>query len=541
MDNSQPSHRFLVVPSESAGSWRAAKFAAAGAVFGLAWMLGNTTALHADVKLPGLFSDNMVLQQGMAVPVWGWADNGEVVTVQFRGEKVSATAKDGKWQVKLHKMQAGGPDALTVSGRNEIQLQNVLVGEVWVCSGQSNMEWPLSRSFESEKAVASSGNQSIRLFSVPKLKANEPTNNVHASWLACGPETVPNFSAVAYFFGRDLQKALGVPIGLIHTSWGGSPAEVWMTEQVLAGNADYKTTILDAYPKALNEYQAALKKFEQESADLAKDGKKQTRNKPTPPYWKPAELYNGMIAPLIPYAIKGAIWYQGESNAGRAHQYRTLFADMIRNWRHDWNQGNFTFLEVQLAPWDKSKKRAVTEITAAPGDSDWAELREAQLIATKVLPKVGMAVITDVGDKDDIHPTKKEPVGARLALAARGIAYGEKIVYSGPAYRSMQVDGNKIVLSFDSVGEGLTSTGGELTGFSIAGKDQKFVWAKGEIQGDKVVVSSPEVAQPVAVRYGWADFPVVNLANKNGLPASPFRTDAFPMVTEPKKQLTMTK
>jgi sialate O-acetylesterase len=503
--------------------------------FGLLTVACLPIRLQAEVRLAGVFGDNMVLQQGVAVPIWGWADNGEVITVQFRDQKLTTAAKDGKWQVKLRKLQTGGPDTLTVSGKNEIHLQDVLVGEVWICSGQSNMEFPLKASYESAQDIAASGNPSIRLFTVPKLKANDPTNNVNARWELCGPSTSPNFSAVAYYFGRDLQKALGVPIGLIHTSWGGSPAEVWMREQILASNPDYNRTIVEAYPKAMNSYQEALAQYDKEAADLAKEGKKPTRNKPTPPYWKPSELYNGMIAPLIPYAIRGAIWYQGESNAGRAHQYRDLFADMIRNWRQDWGQGDFTFLEVQLAPWDKARKRSLDQITAAPGDSDWAELREAQSLTTKRLPKVGMAVITDVGDKDDIHPTKKEPVGARLALAARGIAYGEHIVYSGPTYKSIKIEDNKAVLNFDSAGAGLEARGGPLQGFSIAGADQKFVWADASIEGDRVIVSSSKVPSPVAVRYGWADFPVVNLWNKDGLPASPFRTDDFPMVTAPKK------
>lgn len=526
-----PERRIAPLRRHPAATW--------GPLLGIALLLAGLSALRAEVRLPGVFSDNMVLQRDAQVPVWGWADDGEKVTVEFRSQKVATTAKNGKWQVSLRRLRAGGPDTLTVSGKNKIALQNVLVGEVWVCSGQSNMEWPLSRSYESEKAIASSGNPVIRLFTVPKLKAAQPTNDVHASWKLCGPESVPGFSAVGYYFGRDLQQALGVPIGLIHTSWGGSPAEVWMSQEVLAANPEYKERILDPYPVALKAYETALAKYNQEAEQLAKEGKKPAGNKPNPPYWRPAELYNGMIAPLIPYAIKGAIWYQGESNAGQAHQYRTLFADMIRNWRRDWKSGNFTFLAVQLAPWDKNKKRSIDQITAAPGSSDWAELREAQLLATKTVPKTGMAVITDVGDKDDIHPTKKEPVGARLALAARGIAYGEKIVFSGPLYRSMKVEGDKVTLQFSNVGQGLEARGGPLTGFAIAGADQKFVWANAEIQGDKVVVSSPSVAQPVAVRYGWADYPVVNLWNKNGLPASPFRTDNFPMITQPKKQVTM--
>ena len=250
--------------------------------------------------------------------------------------------------------------------------------------------------------------------------------------------------------------------------------------------------------------------------------------------WVPSELYNGMIHPLLPYAIAGAIWYQGESNAGRAYEYARLFPTMIRNWRGDWGQGDFPFLAVQLAPWDRNKKRSLAEITAAPGESDWAELREAQLLSTKVLPNVGMAVITDVGDKDDIHPVKKRVVGERLARAARHIAYRERLVYSGPLFRSMSVSRGEARLKFDQVGSGLDARGAELKGFQICGTNREWVWAKARIEGRRVVVSHPDVPEPVAVRYGWADFPVVNLFNREGLPASPFRTDNFPMITAPK-------
>ncbi len=486
-----------------------------------------TAALHADVKLPGIFSDNMVLQQSAPVPVWGWAEEGESVTVEFRGDRVRTTAKGGKWTVKLSELKAGGPDTLTVSGKNRIELKNVLVGEVWICSGQSNMEWPFSRSYEPATDIAGSANPMIRLYTVPKLKADQPVDDIKARWVECNPQTTPNFSAVAYYFGRDLQKALGVPVGLIHTSWGGSPAEVWMSQRALESDRDYKKSILDGYAESMNRYQAALTQFEAEQAELKKQGKTSDKKPPGKPGWKPTELYNGMIAPLIPFAIKGAIWYQGESNAGRAHQYRSLYPDMIRNWRHDWKQGNLTFLAVQLAPFQKIKDQ--------PGDSSWAELREAQLYATKSLPKVGMAVITDVGEENDIHPKKKAPVGARLALAARGIAYGQKIEYSGPSYRLLVVKGNAATLQFDHVGAGLEARGGDLTGFTIAGQDQKFVRAKAEIIGDTIVVTSPEVPNPLAVRFGWADYPVVNLWNRDGLPASPFRTDRFPMITQPKK------
>jgi sialate O-acetylesterase len=514
---------------------------------------------HAEVKLHGLFTDHMVLQRDATAPVWGWADDGEPVTVEFRGKKVSTTAKGGAWMVKLGKLKAGGPDELKVTGKNTITLKNVLVGEVWIASGQSNMEWPLRASFHAQEDILPANNPNLRLYTVPKLKANEPVKNVDSAWKETAPGSVSNFSAVAYYFGLKLQKDLGVPVGMIHTSWGGSPAEVWIREPVLAANADYKRDILDAYPAQQKKFEEAVAQFEKEQAEAKSEGKAFTKRRPSPG-WKPCELYNGMIAPLIPYAIKGAIWYQGESNAGRAHEYRTLFPDMITNWRKDWGQGDFPFLEVQLAPF--------LAIKDEPGESTWAELREAQLLATKVLPKVGMAVITDVGDPKDIHPIWKKPVGERLELAARAIAYRERINYSGPVYRSMKVKEDKAVLSFDHVGEGLggmqihldkvpgaENAGGitvkhnsekgwnnfPLAGFAIAGEDRKFVWAKAEVEGNKVVVSSPQVPKPVAVRYGWADCPVVNFVCSPGfqqpvLPASPFRTDDWPMITAPKKE-----
>jgi sialate O-acetylesterase len=376
------------------------------------------------------------------------------------------------------------------------------------------MEWPLGKSYESGPDVAACASLNLRLFLVAKAKANAPLDDVKAQWKECNPQSVPGFSAVAYYFGRELQKALKVPVGLIGTYWGGSPAEVWMSQSTLESNPDYKRDILDSYAEALRK------------AETSGDKKQQ-------PGWKPTELYNGMIAPLIPYGIKGAIWYQGESNAGRAQQYRTLFADMIRNWRHDWGQGDFTFLAVQLAPWDPN--RTSEAIAEKPAESGWAELREAQLMATKTLPKVGLAVITDVGDKNDIHPTQKKPVGERLALAARATAYGERIEYSGPIYKNMQVKDNQAILSFEHTDGGLEAGGGELKGFAICGPDKKFVWADAQVRDNKVVVSSLRVTQPVAVRYGWADFPIVNLWNKAGLPASPFRTDDFPMVTAAKR------
>lgn len=481
---------------------------------------------RAELQLPALFSDHMVLQQGVPVPVWGWADDGEEVTVKFRGQTVKAKTHNLKWSVNLRSLTAGGPDALTISTKTKtVTLENVMVGEVWVCSGQSNMEWPMSASHEPQADIASATNSMIRLFYVPKKKADAPTVKINTSWKVCSPDDVKSFSAVGYYFGRDLQPARKVAVGLIGTYWGGSPAEVWMSREALEINPRYQTEILDVYPAAEKKHREAQANWEREKAEAEKNGQEFKKNAPWPP-WKPTELYNGMIAPLLPYPIKGAIWYQGESNAGRAEQYRSLFADMIRNWRRDWGS-DLTFFSVQLAPFMAIKDQ--------PADSAWAELREAQWLSTQTLPGVGMAVITDVGDPKDIHPRKKQPVGARLALAARGIAYGERIEFSGPIYRASEVKDGKMILHFNHVGKGLEAREGELKGFAICGEDHKFVWAKAEIVRDTVVVSSSEVAQPVAVRYGWADMPVVNLWNKDGLPASPFRTDDFPLTTAAKK------
>jgi sialate O-acetylesterase len=496
-------------------------------------LIASASIGRADIKLPAVFSDSMVLQRDKPIAVWGWAGDGEKVSVSLNGQAATAQAENGKWIAYLPKMAAGGPHKLEARGNNSITVENILIGDVWICSGQSNMEWPMTRSFEPQKDIASAENDQIRLFTVPKLKSLKPVEDVKGQWVKCNSNTVRSFSAVGYYFGRDLQKSIGVPVGLIHTSWGGSPAEVWIRENVLGENSLFKAEILDPFPAHEKRYEEQLAKWEEEKATLEKEGKKIARNRPNLG-WRPSELYNGMIAPLVPLSIRGAIWYQGEANAGRAHQYQSLFATMINNWRLDFGQGDFPFLLVQLAPWDHGKKRELSEIAKEPVESSWAELREAQALASKVLPNVGMAVITDVGDKDDIHPAKKEPVGARLALAARAIAHGEKITSSGPIYRSLTIDGDKAIIAFDHVDRGLEAKDGELKGFAIAGADRKFVWANAEIKGDTVVVSSPQIAHPVAVRYGWADYPVVNLFNKEGLPASPFRTDSFPMITGPK-------
>ena len=504
------------------------------ALFAALALIATAASLRADVKLPVIFSDHMVLQQGISVPVWGWADEGELVVVQYRDQVVQTRAKNGKWQVKLAMMKANAtPANLLVIGNNRVELQNVVVGEVWIASGQSNMQWALRQSANWQAAAAASANPNLRLFYVPRVKSPAPVadiqgqyNNAKPVWTVASPETTPDFSAVAYFFGRDLQAARGVPVGIIHTSWGGSPAEVWMSERVLAGNPGYKKDILDSYQVAMKNFEAAKSRFPEQLSKAKQAGAKTLPQAPREP-WRPTELYNSMIHPLLPFAIKGAIWYQGESNAGRAWQYRTLFADMIQNWRQDWAQGSFTFLTVQLAPF--------TKILPEPADSNWAELREAQIVASKNVGNAGTVVITDVGDEADIHPTKKEPVGARLALVARKLTYGENIVASGPSFKSASFSGGKAVVTFGDAGKGLEARGGDLKGFAIAGADGKFVWASAKIVGqDKIELTNSAVKQPTAVRFGWANYPVVNLWNKDGLPAHPFRTDSFPLTTLPK-------
>ena len=505
----------LVFTQHSAPSTQ--HFHSLGALTATVLIVALATAARADVRLPALISENMVLQREKPAHIWGWADPGEDVRVVCQDQAATARANDrGEWSVDLKPLKAGGPYAFQVIGQSgAVSFDNVLVGEVWIASGQSNMEWPLSQTHEAESHIQAAHRPNIRLFKTPHLKADAPVKDVEARWQVCSPESVRDFSAIAYFLGRDLHKALDVPIGLIQTSWGGSPAEVWTAEPILAGDPELKP-ILDAWPETERKYQEALEEYEAK-AEEAKPSGAQPPRRPGQP-WKPAELYNGMIAPLTPGSIRGAIWYQGESNAGRARQYQTLFAAMIRNWREAWGQSDFPFLLVQLAPFMK--------IQPEPGESAWAELREAQFLATQQLPHVAMAVITDVGDQADIHPRKKEPVGQRLARAALAIAYGKDVVYAGPTFDRMEIEGNAGLVHFTNVGGGLEAREGELTGFAIAGEDGKWRWAKAEIvDRDTIRLTAKGIEKPAAVRFGWADYPVVNLWNKDGLPAVPFRTD----------------
>ena len=485
--------------------------------------------LPADVTPNPHFSDNGVLQQGMKLPVWGTAANGEKVTVDFAGQKVSTIATNGSWMVFLQPLQANtNSQIMTLSGSNTVTLTNLLIGEVWICSGQSNMERQLGprngqkliANYEVE--AASANYPQIRHFQVKQTTATNPLTTVSGSWAACSPSTVTNFTAVGYFFGRDLHNTMGVPVGLIHTSLGGTPAETWTRLEALESNPALApilqrfTNDVASYATRLAQYQAdepRLKTDYTNACALAVAQAKPTPRPPSPPRnprnSRPSMLFNGMLHPVIPYAMRGVIWYQGEANVGRAKEYQDLFPAMIADWRALWGEGNFPFLYVQIAPFKNMGP----------------EIREAQFLTLSKTTNTAMAVITDHGDADDIHPIEKQPVGKRLALAARALAYHATVEYSGPLFKEFKVKNGKAIISFTHVGMGLVSKGGPLKGFVIAGADKKFFPAWAEILGDTVVVSSPQVPEPVAVRYGWANVPDVNLFNIADLPASPFRTD----------------
>lgn len=496
---------------------------------------------HA-LSLPNVFGDHMVLQREQPIPVWGWADPGEVIRVQLADQHRRTVADDdGTWDVELPAMKAGGPYRMVIEGRQRVEFVDVHLGEVWVCSGQSNMDWRVHQSANAEQEIASANHPKIRFFQVEKTIALEPQGDVAGTWSVCSPKTAGKYSAVGYFFARDLQEHLDVPVGMLHTAWGGTPAESWTTRETLESDpilgpiVERWDDLIRTYPDRLAKYEKDLAAWQKKAEAARKEGKEapEKPKEPVNPEKHPhvaAGLYNAMVYPLIPYGIRGAIWYQGESNAPRAWQYRTLFPAMIQDWREAWGQGSFTFLYAQLTSFQARQPE--------PYDNYWAELREAQLL-TLAWPNTGMAVIIDIGDADDIHPKNKQDVGRRLALIARNRAYGEELVYSGPIYRSYEIKDGTIEITFDHVGEGLRARQGDtytedgrLTGFAIAGEDKKFVWAEADIIGKKrIAVSSPEVEKPVALRYAWADNPECNLYNSARLPASPFRTDDWPGIT----------
>jgi sialate O-acetylesterase len=627
-----------------------------------------------------LFGDGMVLQRGVRFPVWGWTTPGARVKVSMRGTEATAVADArGKWLARLGPFDAGGPYTLAVEGPQSVTLKGVLVGDVWLASGQSNMEMGVTQVNDAQAEVASADYPQIRLFAVPKVAGVRPQETVNARWLVCTPANVAaggwgGFSAVAYFFGRRLHRELGVPIGLIHSSWGGTAAEGWVSAEALSGMPDFLPAVNNLesvwadsrkspadYDRQLEEWWARndpgssagtswadpsfdasgwkrmrlpqfwedaglpgydgvvwfRKSFElprewegrdltlslgpvddrdttfvngvrvgalsqwdtprsyRVSAALLKPGTntvavrvldtgvgggiygkpEQLRIEPAeggraaplslagewsyrasvalakfetqPPqeggndFSVPEIRYNGMIAPLLPFAIKGAIWYQGETNVGRAEQYGRLMPVLIRDWRERFGVGEFPFLIVQLANYLERRDE--------PADSEWARLREAQLHVSQHVPRSGLAVTIDIGDAKDIHPKDKQDVGTRLALVALAKVYGRRLEYSGPTYRSMKIEGGRIRLSFDHAEGGLVARdGARLAGFAVSGNDGRFIWADAVIEGKDVVLSSPEVKRPAAARYAWADNPACNLYNRAGLPASPFRTDDFP-------------
>ncbi len=645
--------------------------------FGVAVVALAGPFASAEVRVPALIGDNMVLQQGGPARLWGWADPGEAVRASLAGFHAETVASaDGTFRLALGPLPAGGPYTLEIAGKNVLRFENVLVGEVWIASGQSNMEFPLSRARNAEQEIANADFPLVRLFTVAKATSTTPKDDVAGSWVECRPGTVSDFSAVAYFFGRRLAEELHVPVGLVHSSWGGTPAEAWTSREALIAEPSLRPMVeemdrLRTDPTAAEKYAREREAWERKN--LAKDPGNagegegfaragfddaawQKVELPTPverlghdvdgafwfrrevavpadwaghdltlrlgaiddvdttyfdgekvgatgsevpsswtqlrayripgalvkagrnvvavrvfdrggdggfmgpadqmrlersdggaapvklagswrlqvelalgpmnPDWgsqprlpdsemAPTVLFNAMVAPLTPMSIRGVIWYQGESNADRAAQYRTLFPVLIRDWRARFGLGDFPFDFVQLANY---MARA-----AEPGPSDWAALREAQLLTLRE-PNTGMAVTIDIGEADDIHPKDKQDVGSRLAQWALAKTYHRPLVPSGPLYRTNEIEGGEVTVRFDHA-EGLTARGGPLVGFAIAGADRKFVWADARIEGDRVIVSSPQVAAPVAVRYGWADNPAVNLYNGAGLPASPFRTD----------------
>ncbi len=630
-------------------------------------------ALLAAAKpfVHSLFSDHMVIQRKIQAPIWGWTKPGEQVIVSLAHQMAIAKADaNGRWEAKLGPFNAGGPYELKIAGTQSLVLKDVMVGDVWLCSGQSNMEWPVRASNDAEKEISEANHPNIRLFTVPKKISPKPLSHFDAEWNVCSPETVAEFSAVGYFFGRQLHQELNVTIGLIDSSWGGTIAEAWTSAGALSDLADFRDAVAGVedwaheadetardyqrkvedwwlaadpgsqtggkwsdssqddsrWPKMalpVNWEEAGLPDFDGivwfrktftvpdrwkgddlilhlakiDDADTTyvngrrvggKNGWNENRvyrvpasllsegvnsiairvldtsggggvhGAPNDMYIKSADsskvgaqplsgwwhykaaaalkelepfptrrgtspnvttvLYNGMIAPLLPYAIKGATWYQGESNANRPTQYRTLLPTMIEDWRQGFGVGDFPFLIVQLANFYPRDPQ--------PTNPNWAALREAQSLTAQNDPQTGLAVIIDIGEAKDIHPRNKQDVGKRLALAAQDIAYDQVIVSSGPQYRSMTPSGHSIAISFDHVGSGLVvKGGGALEGFAIAAEEGSFVWADAQIIGDQVIVSSPVIQSPKRVRYAWANNPACNLYNQEGLPAIPFRTD----------------
>lgn len=484
-------------------------------------------ALFANVKLNALFSDNCVLQRGTEVPVWGWADDGEKVTVEFAGQKVATVASNGKWMVKLKSLKENNaPQEMKVSGNNTVVVKNILVGEVWICSGQSNMEWALSRTTGGEEAVANSTNDQLRLFVVPHNVQMTPVDNVNAKWVPSDPKSTKMNSAVGYYFLSKLQKELQVPVGFVQVAFGGTVIESWLSQKALDAlpNKD-KYMDLKTMKAEYDANELKIKPIKDAWLRAVDSCKLNKLPQPPRPAVIPSEfkgtttIYNGEICPIAPFAVKGIAWYQGESNAyvKRADTYSMLLPAMIQLWRSDWQRPTLPFIIFQITPNRKPQ-------TDPNEKSGVAVVQEAQMKTTLNVPYTALVTTMDVAESD-VHYKNKQPVGERAFRAAMNIAYGKNIEYCGPVYKTMKIEKNKAVIDFTHALSGLTQKGDTLKGFVIAGADKKFYFADARIVGNRVEVSSSNVLQPIAVRYGWADFPAVNLFNKEGLPASSFRTD----------------
>jgi sialate O-acetylesterase len=497
-------------------------------------------AASAQVKPAALFSDHMVLQQGMPVPVWGTASPGEKVTVTFNGQWQSTTAApDGRWMVRLNKLSAGGPYEMQIAGKNTVVLHDVFVGEVWLASGQSNMAFTVSSKAEfyagmldEDKVMAAANYPRIRMFTVATVKALTPQQNVIGSWKVCSPQTVGGFSAIGYVFARELEERLRVPVGIVTVAFGSSTAESWLPREALASDPALKP-MLDRF----DALEAFYKSHPHSTVAQAPPAPEPLNGRAMPPttllrdpaedQHQPTVMFNGMLHPVIPYAIRGAFWYEGESIVGGAagvELYPHVMETLVESWRTLWGEGDFPFYAVQLAPLENISNNPVVRE------------QQAKILA---LPNTGLAVTIDAGDPTNVHPKNKEPVGERLALIALAESYGQKIECSGPVFESMKIEGHLIRIRFSHAAGGLVAKNGPPTGFTIAGSDQHFFPAQAVIQGDSVLVSSSSVADPVAVRYAWADYPAgVNLYNAAGLPAAPFRTDHWDALGEIAGQFT---
>lgn len=489
-------------------------------------ILGLHASISAQVKLPALVADNMVLQQNSKVNLWGWAAPNEKINIRL-GWQNSFTEvvadPNGNWKTAVTTPQGSEkPYEIAIEASNKIILKNILIGEVWICSGQSNMYFPVGKEDGTwktgvknyEEEIKNASYPAIRLFTVATNASPKPLDDVTGSWKECSPTNVNTFSAVAYFFGRELYQKLKVPIGLVSTSWGGTKAEAWTAQNVLEENTSF-LPILEQDAKNEKLYQEKLETYysnlEKERIANANDWSKIQLKKPKKEANKTSYvLYNAMLHPITNYTMKGVIWYQGESNAEKAFLYRSLFPTMVKSWREEWKQGDFPFYFVQIAPHKGQNP----------------DIREAQLIASKTMSNTGMVVTTDVGNATNIHPIDKQTVGYRLALIARAKTYGEnKLTYSGPMYNHMKIKKDKIQLFFDDVATGLKKPSEDLKEFEIAGSDQVFYPAVAKIDGKTILVSSSKVKNPAAVRFAWKPVPEPNLFNNENLPASPFRTD----------------